>query len=57
MKGLLIEKNLAIDLISLYIHFLKGILQGLHFGLGRGIGAVFGGFLISIFGKVNFCLR
>ena len=26
------------------------MLQGLHFGLGRGIGAVFGGFLISIFG-------
>jgi hypothetical protein len=26
------------------------MLQGVHFGLGRGAGAVFGGVLISVFG-------
>ena len=29
----------------------QGVLQGLHFGLGRGCGAVFGGILITIFGN------
>lgn len=28
----------------------QGVLQGLHFGLGRGCGAVFGGMLISALG-------
>ena len=29
----------------------QGLLQGVHFGLGRGAGAVFGGVLISVFGN------
>jgi hypothetical protein len=29
----------------------QGVLQGLHFGLGRGCGAVFGGILISALGN------
>jgi predicted MFS family arabinose efflux permease len=29
----------------------QGVLQGLHHGLGRGCGAVFGGLLVTYFGS------
>ena len=29
----------------------QGILQGTYHGLGRGCGAIFGGFLVSAYGK------
>ena len=32
----------------------QGILQGLHHGLGRGCGAVFGGILVYSYGKYVF---